>query len=311
MDIAMTDEKATATTRPKGPSVWMDLDQQALDDAYDQEVYAPNRAQIVERRHANSETLRDLLGQPSRYAYGSSEIEKLDVFRAPMPNAPINIFIHGGAWRRNRAADYAVQAELVVRAGANYVIPDFINVDQAGGSLFPMEEQVRRAIIWTYRNAREFGGDPDRLYLSAHSSGSHLSACMLTSDWSALELPPDFIKGALLCSGMYDLKPVRLSKRSHYVTFSDDMEHALSPQRHLENLTTPLILAYGTYETPEFQRQTRDFFSAVQGAGKPVELLVGKGYNHFELLETISNPYGIIGRALLHQMRIVAPNSPP
>ena len=81
MDIAMTGEKITATARPKGPSVWMDLDQQALDDAYDQEVYAPNRAQIVERRHANSDILRDLLGQPSRYAYGPSEIEKLDVFK--------------------------------------------------------------------------------------------------------------------------------------------------------------------------------------------------------------------------------------
>ena len=28
--------------RVKGPLVWMDMDQKALDDAYDQAVYAPN-----------------------------------------------------------------------------------------------------------------------------------------------------------------------------------------------------------------------------------------------------------------------------
>jgi arylformamidase len=80
------------------------------------------------------------------------------------------------------------------------------------------------------------------------------------------------------------------------------MEQALSAQRHLERLNTPLILGYGTYETPEFQRQTRDFFAAVQAAGKPAQLIVGKGYNHFELLETLASPYGLAGRAVLQQM---------
>jgi arylformamidase len=282
------------------------MDQQALDDAYDQEKYAPNRARIVERRLANSKRARAILGAPERVAYGRSEIETLDIFRCGRTHAPINIFVHGGAWRRNRAADYAVQAEMIVRAGAHYVIIDFINVDEAGGSLIPMYEQVRRAIVWVYRNAASFGGDAERLYLTGHSSGSHLAGCVLTSDWSTDDLPPDFVKGALLLSGMYDLKPVRLSKRSQYVTFTDDMEEALSAQRHLALLATPLVLAYGTQETPEFQRQTRDFFAAVTAAGKPASLIVGEGYNHFELLETLANPYGLIGRAALAQIGLAA-----
>ena len=95
---------------------------------------------------------------------------------------------------------------------------------------------------------------------------------------------------------------MRLSKRSKYVKFTDEMEQALSAQRHIDKLHTPLILSYGTYETPEFQRQTRDFFAAVKAAGKPAELLVGEGYNHFEMLETLANPYGLLGRAVLTQM---------
>jgi arylformamidase len=127
---------------------------------------------------------------------------------------------------------------------------------------------------------------------------------VVTHDWRKENLPVDILKGAMLSSGMYDLKPVRLSKRSKYVKFTDEMEEALSAQRHLDKLHTPLILAHGTCETPEFQRQARDFYAAVKVAGKAVELLVGEGYNHFEMLETLANPYGLLGRAALAQMRL-------
>src|ERR671934_1884592 len=169
--------------RTKGPLVWLDMDQQALDDAYDQIVYAPNREQVTQRRIANSVRARAAIGAPERVAYGETEIEVLDIYRTQQANAPVNIFVHGGAWRANKAADYAFLAEPFVKAGAHYVILDFINVDEAQGDLFPMVEQVRRAVGWIYKNARSFGGDPGRLYLSSHSSGSHLGGCVVTHEW--------------------------------------------------------------------------------------------------------------------------------
>lgn len=89
---------------------------------------------------------------------------------------------------------------------------------------------------------------------------------------------------------MYDLKPVRLSKRSEYVMFTDEIEQTLSSQRHLDKLNAPIIVAYGTQETPEFQRQSREFAAVVKAAGKPVELIVGEGLNHFEMQETSAIP---------------------
>jgi arylformamidase len=304
------------SAKVNGPPVWRDMDQKALDDAYDQDVYAPNRPLIVTRRIASAERARAILGQPERVAYGPSEYEQLDIFRASSPpfpasgrgkggGVPVNVFVHGGAWRRNKGPDYHALAEPLVRAGAHSVILDFINVEQAGGDLMPMYEQVRRAIAWTWRNADKFGGDRERLYISAHSSGSHLAACVLTDGWREEGLPQDFCKGALLLSGMYDLEPVPLSKRSSYVKFTDTMVEKLSSQRHLEGLHTPLVLAYGTCETPEFQRQTKDFFAAVRALGRPAELIVGEACNHFELLETLANPYGLTGRAMLTQMGLV------
>jgi arylformamidase len=296
-----------ATAKLKGPIVWLDMDQQALDDAYDQAVYAPNRDQLGKRRLANSAAALVRLGEPLHFVYGPTPIERLDVYRsranaAKEEGAPVVIFIHGGAWRNGQASEFTYLAEPFVCAGANFAVLDFTNVDNAGGSLFPMVDQVCRAIGWIYRNSEKFGGDRRRLYLVSHSSGSHLAGCVVTHDWAKDGLPLDILKSAALSSGMYDLKPVRLSKRSKYVKFTDDMEEALSAMRHLDKLHTPLVLTYGTYETPEFQRQTRDFAAAVKAAGKPVELLVGEGYNHFEMLETLANPYGLLGRAVLDRM---------
>jgi arylformamidase len=221
------------------------------------------------------------------------------------PNAPINIFIHGGAWRVGLAKEYAFAAELFVHAGAHCVVPDFVWVQDVGGSLMPMADQVRRAVAWVRHNAQSFGGDPNRIYVSGHSSGAHLAGVILTTDWSKdFNLPRDIVKGGLCCSGMFDLKPVRLSARSRYVKFTDEMEDALSPQRHLDRLNAPVIVAYGALETPEFQRQSRDFAVALKAAGKPGQLLVGEGYNHFEIIETLANPHGLLGRAVLEQMNL-------
>src|SRR5271155_1151037 len=298
-----------AAAKVKGPIVWLDMDQSELDAAYDQAAYAPNRDQLARRRVTNSAAARARLGAPLRFAYGPTAIEGLDVHRAlgghgNVAAAPAAIFIHGGAWRQGVACEYAFLAEPFVHAGAHFVVLDFSNVDDAGGSLFPMVEQVRRAVAFVFRNAEKFGGDRNRLYLISHSSGSHLAGCVVTHDWAKEDLPRDILKGATLSSGMYDLKPVRLSKRSKYVAFTDAMEQELSAIRHLDRLNTPLVLSHGPYETPEFQRQTRDFAAAVKALGKPVDLLVGENYNHFEMLETLANPYGLLGRAVLARMRV-------
>ncbi len=286
----------------KGPSVWLDMDQKELNDAYSQFIYAPNISQIIDRWGSNSELARSRLGDPLRFSYGDEEIESLDIYPTAAPNAPVHIFIHGGAWQQGTAKSYGFPAEFFVNSGIHYVVPDFSWIQDVGDNLFPLADQLRRAIAWVYRNAAKFGGDSDRLYLPGHSSGGHLAGVMLTTDWpKEADLPNDIIKGGLCCSGMFDLKPVRLSHRREYVKFTDEMEDALSPIRHLDNLHAPLVVVYGSYETPEFKRQSLAFAEAVSEAGKPVKLIVAENYNHFEVIETLANPHGILGRAVLEQ----------
>ena len=48
----------------RGPLVWRDMDQKALDDAYNQAAYAPNMDLILGRIAAASEATREILGAP-------------------------------------------------------------------------------------------------------------------------------------------------------------------------------------------------------------------------------------------------------
>jgi arylformamidase len=293
-----------ATQAPAGPRVFLDYDQAQLDACYDQAVWAPNAAQMHLRQHALSAATRERLAPAQRFAYGAGSMEHLDVYRTDRANAPVFAFVHGGAWKANSSDRFAFAAETFVTAGAHFVLIDFDGVEATEMQLLPVADQVRRAIAWIYANAASFGGDPTRIHVGGHSSGAHLTGCTLVTNWSDYGVPDTVIAGALCCSGMYDLTPVRLSARSSYVRFDDETVDALSARRHLARIRMPLVLAYGTEESPEFQRQTRDFAAALTAAGKPVRLLVGTGYNHFEIAETLGNPYGLLGRAALEQMGI-------
>src|SRR5947199_8470622 len=95
--VASSERKPAAPPRAKGPIVWLDMDQEELDNAYDQSVYAKNQPLIHARRNAATERARTRLGEPLRLAYGPSEIEKLDVYKTKAAAAAINRHTHGAA----------------------------------------------------------------------------------------------------------------------------------------------------------------------------------------------------------------------
>ncbi len=293
------------------PKVWLDLDQAALDRAYDQAQHAPNMQQVLKRYELSSERARERLGQPSRHAYGPSAAEALDCFRPTDTQAPAVaqprpalLFIHGGAWRGGLARHYAFVAEPFVAAGYAVLIPDFAPVTELDGDLGRMTDQIRRAIAWVASNAAALGIDPARVHLFGHSSGGHLAAAALATDWrSAFSLASNSPVASLsVCSGIYDLLPVRLSARSSYLRLTDEQVERLSPVRHLNGLSVPLMVAWGSLESPEFQRQAQHYADAAQAHGVHVARLIAEGYNHFEILETLANPCGLLGRVMLERI---------
>ena len=289
----------------KGPLVFMDYDQVELDASYDQVYYEPLIADVSKRLSSNSDAMRARIGAPQRVAYGPTEIEKLDIYRTNRSQAPVFVFIHGGNWQVGSAAGFGYPAEMFVNAGAHYVALDFIAIKEAGGDLATMAAQVRRGIAWIYKNAASFGGDQERIFIGGHSSGGQLCGVALVTDWQKeFGLPENAVKGGLCMSGMYDMTPVRLSWRRTYVNFTDPMVDAMSAQRHIDKLRALITVTYGTLETPDFQRQSRDFAAAVKAAGKPVQIVESPNYRHMEMVESLGNPYGPNGRAALAMMKL-------
>ena len=209
-------QRAAQPPRAKGPLVWLDMDQQELDDAYDQSLCAQPRSHPQALR-ATARSVRERLGAPKRFAYGPTPIEGLDVFttKAAERAGPC---LH--PWRR-----------LAHRAGRELRL--------SGRDVRQCRRALRRArlqqrgrdrrrsdgrwrircaarVAWVYKQRRELRRrSRAALCLAGIRPAGTSPACVLTTDWQKdFGLPPDLIKGGVCCSGMFDLKPARLSARS-------------------------------------------------------------------------------------------------
>lgn len=277
--------------------VFLDYSREQLDKAYDQSLWAPQMAELEANDGATSAAVR-LTMPPRTEQYGPSDVERIDVFApADARGVPILVFIHGGAWTRNSRQDASFAAPNFVGHGAAYLAPDFGSLKSA--RLPDLVENCRRALEWTVRNAAGFGGDPDRVFLSGHSSGAHLAACVLVTDWAKHGLPADAIKGALLLSGMYDLYPILLSSRSTYLHVTPEEEAALSPMRHLDRITCPIAIVSADEDSPEFKRQSAVFADALEGMGRLASRSVAFNTNHFQEAEQLGHPDSMVSQVAL------------
>ena len=290
-------------TTPSQPKVWLDYDQAALNDQYNQRVLVPNADEYAKRNLEESERVRAALPCELDVPYGPTEDETLDVFPAPAAGGPIVVYIHGGAWTRSSKNHVNYPAESFTRAGAAYVAVNFGLVPSV-----TLDEQVRQnraAIQWVYQHAGRYGADPNQLYVAGHSSGAHVTGMMITTDWArGWGLPPNVIKGALACSGMYDLEPVRLSSRNDYLQLDLEAARRNSPILRIPASGCPVIIGYGEGDQDEFRRQSKTFAAAWRAAGLRCHDVVLPGLNHFEVGQQFNAPQSPILKLMFEMMGV-------
>jgi arylformamidase len=282
------------------PTPWRELTQAQLDWAYDQVHHAPNASEVLPACAAFSQAVQARLqarGLHQRHAYGAHPDEALDWYRSPQASGVLVFFVHGGAWRRGRAQDYAMAAEWLTAAGCNVVVPDFSTVTDRDGQLGVLADQVQRALAWVVQHAAAHGADAQRVVLVGHSSGAHLAATLATTPVATRPAGLK-VRGLLSCSGMYDLEAVSHSARSSYVQFTPELVETLSPQRHLDRIAHPVRLLIGQNESPEFIRQGIDFNAALQARGMDSTWHMGAGLNHFEMLYAMGPEDGFFAQHL-------------
>ncbi len=232
--------------------------------------------------------------------YGQGALQTLDCFPAASADAPLQVFIHGGYWRALDKSDFSYVAGPLVSAGATVLV---LNYDLCPAvTLDRIIEEMREAMIWIHGNARELGGDPDRIFLSGNSAGAHLAAMMLARDWAAAGLPPDPIKGVCCITGIYDLEPVLRIETNAEIRLRPEMVAHNSPLFLPVRNPAPAIVAVGEAEPPEWIRQSADYHAMLRREGLRSDFHLIAYTHHFSITDTLADPESVLTRAMIRQM---------
>jgi arylformamidase len=231
-------------------------------------------------------------------AYGGGPLHRVDVFPAPgARDAPVHLYFHGGYWRAQDKANFAHIARTLVGAGictviANYDLCPTVTLDGVVGSAL-------RAIAWTWREARRYGGDPDRLTLSGHSAGAHLCAMALARDWAAAGLPADVIKGAVPISGIFDPAPAMRTTVNAEIRLIEEIAQRNDALRLTPWARCPVKLFVGAEETSEWIRQSELYALHLKRHGLAPELTLVQGAHHFDIIDQYVDAASPISRAVV------------
>jgi arylformamidase len=280
--------------------------QSEIDEEYDpgRRVSDPDAFnKVIEARVKLSETARAEIKGTLDVHYGPTLAERLDIYPAAQPNAPIAIFIHGGYWFDFRLTKdkYIWTAIGFARSGITTVIIDYavcpwVTIDE-------ITRQNRAAVAWIYKHAHEFGGDRDRIYVTGNSAGGHLTGMIAVTDLVGdYGLPADIVKGGCPISGLYDLEPFPYSWLQPKLQLTWDQVKRNSPLFHVREHLPPLLISWGGEESQEFHRQSEAFHAAWQAKGNSSRLMPQSGCNHWSALAGFTDPSSNFFRTLRDHM---------
>ena len=277
-----------------------------LNDQLNQGPYLPPEPElkkITESFTANSEKVRAQY-PPKTFSYGTSDAEKLDVFIPQFAaGLPVMIFFHGGSWSFNSKDDYSTQAVPFLLNNAIFISVGFDNIPP--NTMTGLVEQCRKAIAWVYKNIKQFGGDPNKLYVSGHSSGGHLANMMLVTEWKKQGLPANALKGGSILSGWTDLLPVSLSMRQQFLKLTPQEIKEYSPAYYPQNVKCPVIVTCGGNESLYMQMQSGDWATKLQSYSRLAGAYRMAGYNHYTTPTLFNDTNNQVIKATLAMMNLI------
>ncbi len=241
-----------------------------------------------------SAAARDALPSRIDLRYGEGVNETLDVFPAPVPDAPVLVFIHGGYWRAMDKKDHSFIAPAFNDRGVCVVQPNYAlcpGTPEQPVTVPGIVLQMVRALAWTWRHIAAHGGDPARITVAGHSAGGHMAAALLACEWKAVapDLPEHLVRNALSISGLYDLAPLqRTPFLEQVLRLSDEDVRRASPAYWPAPKRGLLHAVAGGNESEEFIRHNAMIREAWGSRAVPVcELL--PGLDHFGVVDALAD----------------------
>lgn len=282
-------------------TVWGDYDQAALDRAYDARGSVPDFDIYLRGFHENAARVRATIPGPRDVPFGPHKDQVLDVFPAEQKGGPAHVFFHGGYWRMLTKDENSHVAEVLTPAGATVFVVTYSLCPDV--HLDVIVRQCRDAVAWVHAHAADYGADPEKLYISGHSAGGHLTGMVLATDWAGdYGLPADVIKGATPVSGLFDLRPMRLAFTQEWLQLSEMAAERNSPLFHLPKAKCPIVVSLGEDDPEGFHTQSRAYFDALEKAGFDVTYITLPGLDHFAAGNAYMDPESPLTKAMLAQM---------
>ena len=266
--------------------VWNNMTRAELDAAYDNTNAVADSGERREAWIARSDAFRKHHAEGLDLAYGPRPRNKIDLFRCGAAKAPLFAFIHGGYWQRNAKETFACMAAGPLANGMDAAFIGYTLCPDA--TLSEIVDEIAAAVRWLRREGPRHGVGEGKLIVSGWSAGGHLTATTLAMDE---------VDAGLAISGIYDVEPCRLNYLNDKLRLTAEEAAKTSPLLHLPKKSAPVVLAYGTGELPELQRQSVAYHDARRAAGLPSELLPLAGLNHFSIMDELEKHDGALARA--------------
>jgi arylformamidase len=235
--------------------------------------------------------------------YGDSPGETIDIFPARKGDGTCLMFIHGGYWRARYKQDFSFLAPAWVGAGVSLAV---VNYDLCPAvTVEEIVRQMLRASRWLWLHAADYGMDEERLYVTGHSAGGHLTALMMAALWPAFDarLPRDLYKGGLAISGIYDLRPmVQVDWLNGDLRLDEAAAIKASPLFLPPATRAPVMTCVGGAESSEFKRQNAllgERWKSVFAGDIPMP-----GKHHFSVLDGLADPSSALFGGARRLMRL-------
>lgn len=270
-----------------------------LEYNYNNMARRPDAPELLQRLAERSEAYRRRADAALDCRYGDGERETLDLFRGGERDAPLYVYIHGGYWQRGDKSMYSYLAEAFNAAGIDVAIVGYPLCPQV--SMTGLVASIRAALAWLWRNAAGLGVNPDRINLSGHSAGGHLTAMALATRWAELgdDLPPDLLKTGIPLSGLYRLDPLLPTTISNALDLSSEEVRDLSPVNLAPAVDAPLLIVVGGGETPEFFSQADSLIESWSRNERLTEIYVEPAVDHFDLVVRLGDPESELFRRVI------------
>ncbi len=254
--------------------------------AVNYEIEYNNRARVPEHPALIAGWVRDAaawreLHPPRAMAYGPAPRNTIDYFGSES-NGKIVVFIHGGYWQALDGSFFSHCARGLNAHGIGVAIPSYdlcpaVTVEEIIG-------QMRMAV-------RELAKLGRSLVVSGHSAGGHLAACMLATDWAALDAPlKDIVGAAYAISGLLDLGPLVETSINDALRLDPATARAASPLCWKPPARGSLDAVVGGNESAEYFRQSRSMVDRWASAGLSTRFDVVADANHFTAIAPLADP---------------------